>query len=129
MTAVLPSLPETTFAEYEELKAVLDAASRRMAIRVACEVSTHGREFPIYVATVGSLDPQAPAIGFFGGIHGLERIGTRLLLDYMRTLVARLEWDELLQNELQSVRLVFMPIVNPGGMWDCTASSPTCRRD
>src|SRR5690242_13384201 len=98
MTAVLPSLPETTFAEYEALKAILDAGSRRMAVRVECEVSTRGRAFPIYVATVGSLDPQAPAIGFFAGIHGLERIGTQLLLDYMRTLVARLEWDDLLQD-------------------------------
>src|SRR6185437_14452010 len=93
-------------------------------VRVACEVTTLGRVFPIYVATLGSLDPQAPAIGFFAGIHGLERIGTRLLLDYMRSLVARLEWDELLQEQLRSVRLVFMPIVNPGGMWAMRRSNP-----
>lgn len=124
MTAVLPSLPETTFAEYEALKAILDAGSRCMAVRVVGEVNARGRAFPIHVVTLGSLDPQAPAIGFFAGIHGLERIGTQLLLDYMRSLVARLEWDELLQDELRAVRLVFMPIVNPGGMWATTRSNP-----
>lgn len=124
MTAVLSSLPETTFAEYEALKAILDAGSRRMAVRTVCEVSAGGNRFPIYVATIGSLDPQAPAIGFFAGIHGLERIGTQLLLDYMRALIGRLEWDVLLHDQLSTIRLVFMPIVNPGGMWAMTRSNP-----
>lgn len=42
----------------------------------------------------------------------------------MRALLRRLEWDELLLQQLQSVRLVFMPIVNPGGMWANTRSNP-----
>jgi hypothetical protein len=96
----------------------------RFSMRVACETQAQGRIFPVYVATIGSNDPQAPAIGFFGGIHGLERIGTQLLLDYMRSLLYRLEWDELLHSQLQSIRLVFMPIVNPGGMWAMTRANP-----
>lgn len=124
MTAILTSVPETTFAEYEDLKAILDAGSRRMAIGVAGEVQAEGRSFPVYVATLGSCDPCAPAIGFFAGIHGLERIGTQLLLDYMRVLLCRLEWDDLLFEQLQSTRLVFMPIVNPGGMWAMRRSNP-----
>jgi len=117
MTAVLSSLPETTFAEYEALKQILDAGSRRMTVRVVSDVSASGLRFPIYVATLGSRDPSAPAIGFFAGIHGLERIGTLLVLDYMRALIGRLEWDDLLHAQLSAIRLVFMPIVNPGGMW------------
>lgn len=102
MTALLSSLPGTTFAEYEDLKAILDAGSRCMAINVAGEVEAAGRVFPVYVATLGSDDPRAPAIGFFAGIHGLERIGTQLLLDYMRVLLCRLEWDALLNEQLQA---------------------------
>lgn len=124
MTAVLSSLPETTFAEYEALKQILDAGSRRMTVRAVCDISARGRTFPIYVATLGSPEPQAPALGFFAGIHGLERIGTLLLLDYMRALIGRLEWDDLLQEQLRTIRLVFMPIVNPGGMWAMTRSNP-----
>ncbi|HWX12487.1 MAG TPA: M14 family zinc carboxypeptidase [Trinickia sp.] len=124
MTATVPPLPESTFAEYEDLKAILDAGSPRMAIRVVGEVKVRGRSFAVHVATLGSSDPLAPAIGFFAGIHGLERIGTQLLLDYMRGLLCRLEWDELLHDQLQAIRLVFMPIVNPGGMWAMTRSNP-----
>ena len=37
----------------------------------------------------------------------------------------RLEWDELLHaSNCESIRLVFMPIVNPGGMWARTRSNP-----
>lgn len=124
MTASLSPLPETTFAEYEALKAILDAGSQRLSIRVVSEVRTQGYTFPLYVATLGSCDPQAPAIGLFAGIHGLERIGSLLLLDYMRALIGRLEWDTLLHDQLSRVRLVFMPIVNPGGMWAMTRSNP-----
>lgn len=124
MTAILTPLPEASFVEYENLKAILEAASPRMTINVVGEVKAGERTFAVYVAALGSSDPRAPAIGFFAGIHGLERIGTQLLLDYMRVLLCRLEWDQLLQQQLQSVRLVFMPIVNPGGMWAMTRSNP-----
>jgi predicted deacylase len=124
MTTVLSHVPEFSFAEYEDLKAILDAGALHFSRRVVCEARARGRIFPIDLVTIGSNDPQAPAIGFFGGIHGLERIGTQLLLDFMRSLLCRLEWDELLHHQLQAIRLVFMPIVNPGGMWAMTRANP-----
>ena len=47
--------------------------------------------------------------------YGLERIGQgcRFLL---RSLVHRLHWDKALQQLLPELRLVFMPLLNPGGM-------------
>jgi hypothetical protein len=91
MTATVPPLSQTTFAEYEELMAILDAASPRMGIRVVGEVKARGRSFSVHVAALGSSDPLAPAIGFFAGIHWLERIGTQLLLDYMRVMPFRVK--------------------------------------
>ncbi|MCJ0765644.1 M14 family zinc carboxypeptidase [Variovorax terrae] len=117
-------LPDT-FSEHEDLQAILEAGSALFDTRTECEVQIRQRRFPVYSARLGSRDPQAPAIGFFGGIHGLERIGTQLLLDYMRALLSRLEWDELLHQQLQNVQLVFMPLVNPGGMWAWTRSNPS----
>lgn len=55
-------------------------------------------------------------MGFFAGVHGLERIGTRVLLAFLQGLVARLAWDAVLHRQLESLRLVFMPLVNPAGM-------------
>ncbi|WP_128596456.1 M14 family zinc carboxypeptidase, partial [Paraburkholderia kirstenboschensis] len=119
----LSFLPDS-FAEYEDLRAILDQGSASFAIRTLCETTVRGRRFGVHTASIGSTDPQAPAIGFFGGIHGLERIGSQLVLDYMRALLARLEWDELLVRQLQSIRLIFVPIVNPGGMWAATRANP-----
>ena len=68
-----------------------------------------GAPFPVFPIFTAS-------IGFFGGIHGLERIGSQVVLDYMQSLLHRLTWDELLTKQLEKIRLVFMPIVNPGGV-------------
>ncbi|MEX3816033.1 M14 family zinc carboxypeptidase [Paraburkholderia sp. BR13439] len=123
MPTPLSFLPDS-FAEYEDLKSILDQGRASFEIRAICETEVRSRRFSIYTASIGSSDPLAPAIGFFGGIHGLERIGSQLVLDYMRSLLARLEWDELLVRELQSIRLIFLPIANPGGMWAATRANP-----
>jgi hypothetical protein len=116
-----------TFAEHEELKTILRAGSTRFETHVVCEIDTRRPpypQFPVFTASIGSQDPLAPAVGFFAGIHGLERIGTQVVLHYMRALLFRLEWDELLHRQLEKVRLVFMPIVNPGGMWAHKRANP-----
>ena len=115
---------EATFAEHEDLKAILRAGGSHFDVQVVAEVHTRGPSFPLFTAALGSRDPRAPAVGFFGGIHGLERIGSQLILHYMRALVFRLAWDELLHRQLEKVRLVFMPIVNPGGMWAHQRANP-----
>ena len=116
-----------TFDEHELLKSILRQGCRHFEIATACVVQTHRAPFPvfpIFTATVGSSDPLAPSIGFFGGLHGLERIGSRVVLDYMQSLLHRLAWDELLMRQLETIRLVFMPIVNPGGMWAHKRANP-----
>jgi Zinc carboxypeptidase len=112
-----------TFSEHESLKAILLAGSAHFDIQSVGSVNKGSATFPLYTASIGSRDRHAPAVGFFAGIHGLERIGTQLVLHYMRALLFRLEWDELLHHQLQQVRLLFMPIVNPGGMWAHTRSN------
>jgi hypothetical protein len=79
---------------------------------------------PVYSITLGTDSPTAPVAGFFGGVHGLERIGTQVILSFLRGLVARLRWDETLHRQLETLRLVFMPLVNPGGMLRGTRANP-----
>ena len=82
------------------------------------------QHFPVYAITLGNPSPDVPAVGFFGGVHGLERIGAEVVIAYLRSLVMRLRWDNVLHRQLESVRLVFMPIVNPGGVWRGTRANP-----
>ena len=113
-----------TFPEIRELERILELGRGHLEVRVACEVSAGEKRFPVYQLALGNPDPKLPAIGFFGGIHGLERIGTQVLLYFLHSLLTRLEWDKSLQHLLQDVRLVFMPLINPGGMWQSTRSNP-----
>ena len=43
---------------------------------------------------------------------------------YLQNVVMRLAWDATLHQQLAQVRMVFMPIVNPGGMWASTRANP-----
>jgi len=68
--------------------------------------------------------PGAPAVGLFGGVHGVERIGTDILLAFLHTLNERLHWEAELRTLLEHVRVVVVPIVNPGGMLRGSRSNP-----
>lgn len=112
------------FDELALLQQVLDAGAAHLQAHTLCEVDCGPARFPVLAATLGSDAPDAPAVGFFGGVHGLERIGALVVIHYLRHLIKRLAWDESLQQQLTQVRMVFMPIVNPGGMWRGTRANP-----
>ncbi|MFY8042000.1 MAG: M14 family zinc carboxypeptidase, partial [Rhodoferax sp.] len=95
-----------------ELERILQLAGDRVQARVVREVDCLGTTLPIYAITLGSTNPQAPAIGFFGGVHGLERIGAEVVMAYLQSIVMRLTWDHTLHHQLETLRMVFMPLVN-----------------
>lgn len=92
-------------------------------VRVEETIRHEGHEFPIYSLVLGSQEPEAPAFGVFGGIHGLERIGSEVVLAWMHTLSEILRWDQTFRDRLEKSRLVFMPIVNPVGMFQMSRSN------
>ena len=112
------------FPELDELESVIEQGGDQLDTRVVAEVEVSGVRFPIYSVALGNPDVTAPGMGFFGGVHGLERIGADVVIAYLRHLVTRLQWDDTLHRQLESVRLVFMPLVNPGGMWRGTRANP-----
>lgn len=73
--------------------------------------------FPLYSLTLGARTPDAPTLLFTGGIHGIERIGSQVLIAWLQTLLERLQWDASLQRQLAQLQLVIMPIMNPVGMY------------
>lgn len=65
--------------------------------------------------TIGSQNPTHPVLFITGGVHGLERIGAQLAWSLLKTTIERMIWDKSLQQLLQNIRLVFVPLVNPVG--------------
>jgi hypothetical protein len=124
MTSLLYPFSSSRFQELEALETLIARAGNRMRTDVICEVQARGTSLPVHCLEFGSTAPGAPAIGFFGGVHGVERIGTQVLLAFLHALIERLRWDDTLMHILERLRLVFVPLVNPGGMLLQRRSNP-----
>ncbi|MBM4373048.1 MAG: DUF2817 domain-containing protein [Deltaproteobacteria bacterium] len=107
----------TDFREIAELRALLQGSSDLLRHRVLCEVeASGGRRFPVVGLTLGSEDRSHPTLGLFGGVHGLERIGSRIILAWLVSFLERIRWDEHARRRLETLRIVAIPVVNPGGV-------------
>jgi hypothetical protein len=124
--SALPARPFSAgdFPELDALRTLIARGGEAVRATTLCEVTGDGERLPVEVIELGSTAPEAPAVGFFGGVHGVERIGTQVVLAYLHTLIERLQWDDTLPPLLERVRLVFMPLVNPGGMLRRTRANP-----
>lgn len=106
-----------SFPELKFLESLLEALGDKARINQAASVR-HGREtFPIYSVSFGSKDPTAPTLALIGGVHGQEKIGSQVVLSYLESLTELIQWDELTHQTLEKSRIVFLPIVNPVGMF------------
>jgi hypothetical protein len=110
----MPSLREQ-LRELDALEALLPhlpGARVEVLAQVRCGVE----RFPIHAICLGPEDRQLPALLFVGGVHGLERVGTQVLLSYLRTLESALGWDTVWKHTLGQMRLLLIPLLNPAGM-------------
>lgn len=117
-------MPLAEPTELTDLRRLLDEAGDLLDGRVLGEVELGRLRLPLLAISLGNPAPGLPAVGFFGGVHGLERIGAEVVIAWLRSLVMRLAWDTLLHEQLQRLRLVFMPLVNPGGLALGTRANP-----
>lgn len=111
-------------AEIVEVERIISEFAGVVRVRTEETVTHRNLDFPIYSLALGNLDPTAPCVLFVGGVHGLERVGSQIVVSYMRTICELAKWDKTFQRQLQDVRVLFYPIVNPGGMYDKTRSNP-----
>ncbi|MNJ94663.1 Zinc carboxypeptidase [compost metagenome] len=106
----------------------IEQRARSLGSRVRFETLAHSESgdvrFPIHKLTFGSEDPQAPVLGFIGGVHGLERIGSQVCVSLLNSFCELLLWDKSLQETLKHVRIFFIPTVNPVGIYKKTRCNP-----
>jgi len=107
---------ETHLPELSQLYSILQQGGDILRVSTIAQCPTRDHLYPIHSVSLGSEDPNKPALAFVGGIHGIERIGTQVVLAFLDTLVQRMRWDSTLVDALQQVKLVFIPLMNPVGM-------------
>lgn len=102
--------------ELEQLEQLIAAAPAELRIEVLATVPHSSGPLPLYALSLGDPQPRLPAIVLVGGVHGLERIGSQVILAYLQTLLQRLGWDRCLQHTLKHCCIYFIPLLNPAGM-------------
>ena len=105
------------FPELKQLEIIIEQFGDKARTEVIDQIHYKDHQFPIHCISLGSTEPDAPVLAFFGGVHGLEKIGSEVILSYMETISQLLDWDEELLSRLEKSRLVFVPIVNPVGVY------------
>lgn len=113
----LAFLGDDRLSELTVLESLLQRLPGQARVRVLATVGHDGRTFPIHGIELGPDEPGLPTFAVIGGVHGLERIGTQVVLSYLTTLTELLTWDSQLRETLRRTRIVLVPLVNPTGMF------------
>lgn len=80
-------------------------------------------EFPLYSITIGSEDVTKPCLFIVGGVHGLERIGSEVVNAVLTSTLRFIAWDDYYKDRFQHYRMIFIPILNPVGMYRLSRSN------
>lgn len=103
--------------ELREILILADRLKDLARVETLATISHGNVSFPLIAIEFGPRDPATPVLALFGGVHGLERIGTRVLIAYLRTVMELQRWDRNTQGMLERTRLLFLPLINPVGMF------------
>ncbi len=110
--------------ELQQLEAIIQQDKQtHLRSKVLCRVSCEDDELPVYALTLGNSAHDIPCVTYVAGIHGLERIGTQVVIAFLEGLLERLKWDRVLAEILQRVRINILPLVNPVGMLNYTRAN------
>ena len=110
--------------ELQQIEAIIQQDKQAyLRSKVLCRVSCEDDELPIYALTLGNSAQDIPCVTYVAGIHGLERIGTQVVIAFLEGLLERLKWDRVLAEILQRVRINILPLVNPVGMLNYTRAN------
>lgn len=111
------------FAELIFLEDLIQQLQDLATVEVLGHVTYQHLCFPLYCISLGSKQADVPVLAYFGGVHGLEKIGTEVICAYLQTVIGLLQWDVEFQARLQKTRLVFFPLVNPVGVYQGSRSN------
>ncbi len=109
--------------ELLNLERILRQYPEWVNVKIEQQLHYKGREFPIYSISLGNPDPSVPVVLMTGGMHGVERIGSQVLIAWLQCLLERLSWDKSTRALLGQLHLVLVPLLNPVGMFNNSRSN------
>lgn len=104
------------FRELREVEFLSSFQDDLIEVEVLGEVGDEEVQYPVHGFTIGSKDPAAPTLGLFAGVHGLEKVGTHVVIAYLKHLFTQMKWDQDLRTALNHCRICSIPLINPWAM-------------
>ncbi|GBF51203.1 zinc carboxypeptidase-related protein [Leptospira ryugenii] len=85
-----------------------------------------GFRFPIHMLEIGKEKAiKKNPVGMVAGVHGLETVGIRILLDFLEYILYKKSPGYVSEIANGKIGLVVIPIVNPGGVALKSRSNPS----
>ncbi len=107
------------FPELDQIEKVTKRLKRQgvpFERNTLAQIEHKGKKYPIQGFVIGSKNPEAPTLGLYGSVHGLEKIGTHVILNYLNSLAFRYSLNLYIRKKFESFRIVSIPMVNPYGV-------------
>lgn len=117
---------EKIYRRLPELKDLEDNIAKlkgNAKIETLTEIPYKGFDFPVHAITIGNENPEAPTLLIVGGVHGLERIGTQVINSVLSSTARALSWDDHFIEQSKNYRTIFVPLLNPVGMYRLSRSN------
>ncbi len=102
--------------ELIRLEALIETLPRTVKASELARFQSGAQSYPCYLIELAEFDPAKPTLLLTGGVHGLERIGSAVLIAFLESLLQRLKWDHGLEHQLSQLNMLVLPMVNPVGM-------------
>ncbi|KJY83332.1 zinc carboxypeptidase [Vibrio galatheae] len=102
--------------EIHHIEQLAEQYPQHVRLTLLDNITHQSQSLPLYALEIGTRDQDAPCLFFTGAVHGVERIGSQIILAFIKSLLRRIEWDQQLRESLNVVRIVTVPVVNPWGV-------------
>ncbi len=109
--------------ELIDLERTLESVGKHGRVKILGNVHHRELSFPLYAISFGTGRSRGTHVRSLRWSPRSGRIGSRRSLS-LHTVNQLLNWDKTFHSLLKKTRLVFMPIVNPGGMYLRRRSNP-----
>ncbi|MGR5268717.1 DUF2817 domain-containing protein [Vibrio astriarenae] len=101
-----------------EIEHILNLSNKNAQVDLIelAHIQHENHSLPLYALNIGAKDPTLPCLVLTGSIHGVERIGSQIILAFIKSLMRRIQWDKELQRLLTRIQIIAIPVVNPWGV-------------
>tara|TARA_B100001248_G_scaffold262270_1_gene257137 strand:- start:18632 stop:19594 length:963 start_codon:yes stop_codon:yes gene_type:complete len=104
-----------TFVELDRIRALQESGVFKT--KDLTNIRYRDKDFPVVSFSLGEDNKSLPTLGIFAGVHGLEKIGTHVVLDFLESIAEQWRWNQAMKKFFQETRLISIPMINPTGVY------------